>query len=137
MQLDRGGDSCSCKSAGDEADVGLFVEVDLLQVFIERIFKTSSNELRLGVIGETLLIEFALEILQRQGIVENYEQQAVVSKASMKQVPDGGSNTYAVINHRCRYALLDRRRITEPGDQRDCDSIGETHVDVLEGEKRM
>lgn len=49
----------------------LFVKVDLLEVLVEWIRKASSDKLGLGIVGKTLLVEFALEVLQGQGIVED------------------------------------------------------------------
>lgn len=49
----------------------LFVKVDLLEVLVEWIRKASSDKLGLGIVGETLLVEFTLEVLQGQGIVED------------------------------------------------------------------
>ena len=50
--------------------MGLLVVVDLLQVGVEGIGEASLNKVGLGVVGETLLVELALEKLQCQGVVE-------------------------------------------------------------------
>jgi len=49
----------------------LLIIVDLLQVVIEGIRKTGSDEVRLSIVGQTLLIELALKVLERQSIVQD------------------------------------------------------------------
>ncbi len=73
-QLHRRSDSRSTKSTRQEADVGLFVKVDLFEVGVKWVWEAGRNELRLGVVGKTFLVELALQILQRQGIVEDCRQ---------------------------------------------------------------
>jgi len=59
------------EAAGEERDVRLFVDVDLLQVFVEEICEASVDELGVRVIGVAFLIEIPLEAFERQGVVED------------------------------------------------------------------
>ena len=60
----------NCNSlASREAD--LLIIVDLLQVVIEGIRKSGSDEIGLSIVGQTLLIELALKVLECQSIVQN------------------------------------------------------------------
>lgn len=51
--------------------MGLLIRSNLLQVGVERIFEPGSQEISMGVVLETLLVEGGLEVLERQGIVED------------------------------------------------------------------
>lgn len=55
----------------------LFVIVDLLEIVVEWIGKAGSDELGLGVVGKAFLVELALQILQGQGIIEDYDKGSV------------------------------------------------------------
>lgn len=59
------------QSAGEERDVGLLVEGDLLEVGVEDVVVSSGGEVSLGELGETLLVEGVLEVLKGQGVVED------------------------------------------------------------------
>lgn len=59
------------ESLREEGYMCLLVQSDLLQVFVERIFESSPHEIFPGVVLETLLIKGGLEVLERQGVVEN------------------------------------------------------------------
>lgn len=61
--------------------MSLFVDIDLLQVGVEGIREAGFHKVGLSVIGETLLVELALEIFQGQGIVEDYRRKVPVSMA--------------------------------------------------------
>ena len=60
MQLDGGGDARCGQGSGEEADVGLLVVVDLLQVGVVGVGEAGGDELFLRVVGEALLVELAL-----------------------------------------------------------------------------
>lgn len=59
------------EAAGEERDVGLFVDVDLLQVLVEGICEAGVDELGVRVIGDAFLVEIPLEAFERQGVVED------------------------------------------------------------------
>lgn len=59
------------ESLREEGYVCLLVRSDFLQVFVERIFESSPDEVFPGVVLETLLIKGGLKMFERQGIVEN------------------------------------------------------------------
>lgn len=59
------------EAAEEERDVGLFVDVDLLQVLVEGICEASVDELGVRVIGDAFLVEIPLEAFERQGVVED------------------------------------------------------------------
>lgn len=59
------------ESLREEGYVCLLIQSDFLQVFVERVFESSPHEIFPGVVLETLLIKGGLEVLKRQGIVEN------------------------------------------------------------------
>ena len=49
----------------------LFIKVNLLEIGVEWIREAGGDKLGLGVVGEAFLVELPLQILQRQGIVED------------------------------------------------------------------
>jgi len=59
------------EAAGEERDVGLFVDVDLLQVLVEGICEAGVDKLGLRVIGDAFLVDLPLEVFERQGVVED------------------------------------------------------------------
>ena len=59
------------ESSGQERNVGGLVRGDLLEVGVEVGIEPGSGEVGLGVVGKTLTVEFVLEVLQGQSIVED------------------------------------------------------------------
>ena len=49
--------------------MGFLVDVDLLEVLVEGVFEAGLDEIVLGVVGETVLVELPLKVLESQGIV--------------------------------------------------------------------
>ena len=56
---------------GQEGNVRCLVRGDFLEVGVEGGVETSSGEVALGEVGETFTVEFVLEMLQGEGIVED------------------------------------------------------------------
>lgn len=71
LQLVCRGDASLGQGPRQEADVCLLVNVDFLQVGVERVFEASSDEVGLCVVGQSLLIELPLKVLESQCIVED------------------------------------------------------------------
>lgn len=111
----------------------LFVGVDLLEIVVEWIRIAGSDELGLGEVGKAFLIELALQILQGQGIVEDYDKEACQPMDLLCCKMDlRGGHTDGVVDLRRRDALLNRRGIAKTSSQKDCDSVGEEHLDGCE-----
>jgi hypothetical protein len=49
----------------------LLIIVNLLQVGVEGVGESSSNEVRLAVVGQTLLVELPLKVFEGKSIVED------------------------------------------------------------------
>jgi hypothetical protein len=53
--------------------VSCFVRGDFHQVGVEGVREAGSNELGLGIVGQTLTVELILEVLQGKSIVEDVD----------------------------------------------------------------
>jgi len=61
-------------STSQEFDVGHLIHGHSHQVLVERGVEPGRSELLLGVVGKTFAVEFVLEVLQGEGIVENFDR---------------------------------------------------------------
>lgn len=59
------------ESGSEEGDVGGLIVGDLLEVGIEGGVKSSFGKVCLGVVGETFAVEFVLEVLESESIVQD------------------------------------------------------------------
>lgn len=71
LQLVRWSISSFDESSRNDIDVGLLVKIDLLEVVIEWVGKSSLPEIMLGKLGQSLLIELPFQELQGESIIEN------------------------------------------------------------------
>ena len=61
------------ESPSQEGDVGGFIAGNFLKVLIKRVRETSCDEVGLGIVGETFTVEFVLEVLEGEGVVEDVD----------------------------------------------------------------
>jgi hypothetical protein len=68
------------QSCGEEGDMSSLVVGDFLQVVVEGVRETPVNKVRLGIADVTLTVEFVLEVLESQSIVEHANYLALMAK---------------------------------------------------------
>lgn len=61
----------TCESSRQERDVSLLVGGDDLDVLVNSGIEASVGEVLLGELGEAVAVECILEVLKRQGVVED------------------------------------------------------------------
>lgn len=81
---------CGSEGGGEELDMDLLINVDLLEIHVEGVREAGLDEVFLGKFLKSALVEFALEVFKRQGVVED---DAVVDGGGLNNVValfDGG-----------------------------------------------
>lgn len=63
-RIDTFGDGRGAQCFSEEVDMGGFIERDLLQVVVEWVSEAGGDEISLGVVLQTLAVEFVLQVLE-------------------------------------------------------------------------
>ena len=91
MSKGRKGKRPTLQGPGQEADVSSLIGRDALDVTVESRVKARGQEGRLGEVGEAVTIKLVLEVLERQGVVED----DTVCEAIRTLLDDGGGSDEA------------------------------------------
>lgn len=118
-----GGSDRTGESVSQELDVGHLILGDNLQVVVEFGIEAGSSKLLLGVVGKTFPVELVLEVLQGEGIVEDW---MIVSKQTL----DRQERDHLTVSISDGSSPLDGRSSAQAsGGHQGNGSLGELHLE--------